>query len=145
MNRRPRVRAMTFPAGSQRSGVFGSDCPADMRPKHRVDGDETDNRPPDYKHQLCHDRSPSKKTIDTVFWFQGLSQGLKLMGPSTDRAAIEERIREELAEAFAALDHASAKEKPQATSRLNRAVHRLFDFVVRGRVPPNWRFLRVGE
>ena len=49
----------------------------------------------------------------------------------SDRADIEDRIRRELAEASDALDHASADEKSEATSRLNRAVRRLFDFVIR--------------
>ena len=52
---------------------------------------------------------------------------------TVDRADIEDRIRRELAEAFDTLDHASTDEKPQASSRLNRAVRRLFDFVIRAR------------
>ena len=55
---------------------------------------------------------------------------LKPMEP-TDRADVEDRIRRELAEAFDAFDHSSAAEKPEASSRLNRAVRRLFDFVIR--------------
>jgi hypothetical protein len=67
------------------------------------------------------------------------------MEPPTDRTAIEDQIREELAEAFDALDHASAEEKQEATSRVNRAVRQLFDFVVRGKVPRSWILLGAGK
>lgn len=67
------------------------------------------------------------------------------MEPSANKIVIEERIREELAEALEALDHASAKDRRRAATRLNRAVGRLFDFAVRGKVPPIWEVVRTED
>jgi len=50
-----------------------------------------------------------------------------------DKSAIEERIRSEFARAFEAWEQAPPKDKPQAESRLNRAVRRLVDFVAYGK------------
>ena len=52
-----------------------------------------------------------------------------------DNTIIEDRVRDEFANAFEALERASTEEKPQATSRLNRAVRRLYDFVGYGKIP----------
>ena len=52
-----------------------------------------------------------------------------------DRAAVEERIRNEFAIALAQLEHAAPEDKLQAQSRLNRAVRRLLDFVAHGKLP----------
>jgi hypothetical protein len=54
--------------------------------------------------------------------------------------AIEEQIHKEFQAAFAELERASGQEKVDATTRLNRAVRRLFDFVGYGKVPQDLRF-----
>lgn len=50
-----------------------------------------------------------------------------------DKSAVEERIRQEFATALEKWEKAPAKDKPQAESRLNKAVRRLVDFVAYGK------------
>jgi hypothetical protein len=61
------------------------------------------------------------------------------MEPRQNKGDIEDRIRAEFSRALADLENASIENKPQATSRLNRAVRRLFDFVGYGKTPTDWR------
>ena len=56
---------------------------------------------------------------------------------------IKEQMDEEFRTAFDEVERTSGKEKQAATTRLNRAVRRLYDFVGYGKVPqdlkPNMR------
>ena len=51
------------------------------------------------------------------------------------QSAIEKQIHKEFQAAFDEFERASGQAKVTATSRLNRAVRRLFDFVGYGKVP----------
>jgi hypothetical protein len=53
-----------------------------------------------------------------------------------DRREIENRIHREFQTAYAAWDDAPDYRKAEAASRLNQSVRQLYDFIVRGKVPP---------
>ena len=61
------------------------------------------------------------------------------MEPYINKAVLEDRIRAEFAIAFNALENAPTEEKPQATSRLNRAVRALYDVVAHDKIPTDLR------
>ena len=47
--------------------------------------------------------------------------------------SVEDRIRNEFTIAFEMVEQAASEQKPEAESRLNRAVRRLIDFVAYGK------------
>ena len=67
------------------------------------------------------------------------------MPGTSDRTAIEHRIREEFAIAIAEREHASPDDKPHAEDCLNRAVRRLIDFIGHGKVPADLRQTSSGN
>ena len=55
--------------------------------------------------------------------------------PELDPVEVENRIHEEMREAFARWEQASADQKTEASTQLDQAVGQLYDFVVRGKAP----------
>jgi hypothetical protein len=56
---------------------------------------------------------------------------------------VEDRIREELRAAFLVSHYGPAAQRAEAIERLNQAVEKLYDFVVRGKVPAEFRERRA--
>jgi hypothetical protein len=56
-----------------------------------------------------------------------------------DQEMVEDRIREELRSAYLVWQYAPPAQRSEAYNRLNQAVDRLYDLVVRGKIPPEFR------
>ena len=78
--------------------------------------------------------------MQTVCDFERDSRNNKL-----NPTEIEDRIRREFWTAFAAWEDAPDYEKAEAAYRLNQSVQQLYDFVVRGKVPPRMTAFRAAS
>lgn len=112
----------------------GSNGPSAMGTKDWFTADKSDHDPPDPAQNPNHAFSRHNRRSRR---YSGCGESI-LMESLLDRSTFEDRIRDEMAAAFAELEQAPPEAKPAATSRLNQAVRRLHDFVGYGKLPPEW-------